>query len=261
MTLLSLGSGSSGNAYYLQNNDFGLLIDAGVGVRAFNQRMQDYGFSVDTLKTIILTHDHLDHTRAVGALCKKHNLPVYAPRKVHEGIQKNPVIRRKIPEEMIFDVNYGEKTKVGPFEITAFPVPHDSTDCCGYFIEIQDVRLCIATDVGHVTPEIAHYIGRATHVIVEANYDPEMLRAGNYPEILKERIYGPLGHLSNEECGELLRAHVSSDVQAIWLCHLSDNNNTHEHALSAVNRAIEVLRLNCSPVALNRAKPTGPFRI
>ena len=261
MTLLSLGSGSSGNAYYIQHNDFGLLVDAGVGIRAFKQRMQDYGFSPQTIKAILLTHDHLDHTRAVGPISQKLKIPVYALDKVHEGIRQNPVIKRKVPSEQAVCVKCQEKTSVGPFEVTSFKVPHDSSDCCGYLIEFENVKLCIATDVGHITPDVENALKQATHVIIESNYDPQMLREGNYPEYLKERIFGPNGHLSNEECGRLLRAHVNPNVKSIWLCHLSENNNTHVRALNAVNKALEDLQLCCTPQALNRREPTGPFKL
>ena len=121
------------------------------------------------------------------------------------------------------------------FQITAFEVPHDSTDSVGYFIEYGAHRFTFATDVGHITDTVGRYICQANHLILEANYDEEMLRFGSYPPFLKERVASSTGHLSNREAAEFIATHYTPDLKDIWLCHLSRDNNHPELAYKTLD--------------------------
>ena len=123
------------------------------------------------------------------------------------------------------DIAIREPFTLAGFTIEAFPVPHDSAENVGYHITKGDFKFTLATDVGHVTDIIEDYVGRADHVVLEANYDREMLRSGSYPEFLKGRVSSPLGHLSNDEAAELLSRVYHPGMKNVWLCHLSKDNN------------------------------------
>lgn len=254
------GSGSSGNCYYLRQGDCGLLIDAGVGERRFKKAFMDYGFNMAQIKAILLTHEHLDHTRCAGRLSKKNNLPVYSTASVFTSMRHNPVIHNNVPAANEQTIQHGTPFQIGPFCIEPFKVPHDSSDNTGYFITCGNVNFCLITDCGSLTPDICHYVSRAQHLVVEANYDRDMLQNGPYPEYLKLRILSKNGHMDNAVCGNLLRENLTpSLIRNIWLCHLSQENNTPEKALATVNEAIEPLHLPCKAVPLHRIEPTGPF--
>ena len=75
-----LGSGSSGNCYFLFTDDFGILIDAGIGIRNIKKYFRAYGLSLDQINAVLVTHDHADHIKAIGNLAKDYDLPVYAVR-------------------------------------------------------------------------------------------------------------------------------------------------------------------------------------
>ena len=222
------GSGSSGNCYYLFTPEEGLLIDAGIGVRTLKKYFKDRDMSISKVKNILITHDHADHIKAVGILSDDYQLPVYATQLVHEGICRNYCIARKVPEENRRVLVPGVTVQVGPFSVTPFTVPHDSTDNVGYRVEYDGVVFCLMTDVGHVTDTMKQHIADADYLVIEANHDTEMLKSGPYPQHLKLRIASPTGHLSNADCARAIAENATARLKHAWLCHLSEENNHPE---------------------------------
>ncbi|MEE0974563.1 MAG: MBL fold metallo-hydrolase, partial [Muribaculaceae bacterium] len=215
LSFLSLASGSSGNCYYLGTPDYGILIDAGIGIRTIKKVLKDNGIDFDKIIAVLITHDHADHIKTVGCLGEKFNIPVYTTEGVHKGINKSRYVeetlvgsRKVIEKEIPFEIK--------DFRITAFEVPHDSTDNVGYLIEYGEHKFTFATDVGHITEVVSKYMSMANHLIIEANYDEEMLRFGTYPLFLKERVASPTGHLSNREAAEFLASHYEPKLKDIW---------------------------------------------
>lgn len=234
LKFISFGSGSSGNCYYLFTATDGLLIDTGIGTRTLKKHFKDYGQSLSSVHNILITHDHADHVKAVGCLSSDYNLPVYTTREVHQGIERNYCVQRKINQDHIKYVTKGETFTLGDFRITPFGVPHDSTDNVGYCIECEGVTFCLMTDVGNVTDEMKTFIGKAHYLVIEANHDKEMLKNGPYPLHLKQRILSDNGHLSNTSCGKALAENMTEKLHAVWLCHLSEDNNHPELARKTV---------------------------
>ena len=238
LRFISLGSGSSGNCYYLQTADDALLIDAGVGLRTLKKHLHNYGLRLDSVKHILITHDHADHVKSVGIISSEYNIPVYAINEVHNGIYRNYCVPRKIPADNVRHISKGEKIRLGDFIVTPFAVPHDSSGNVGYRIEAEGVTFCLMTDVGHVTEEMQDYIAEANYLVIEANYDVEMLKNGPYPQHLKVRIDGPTGHLSNVACGEAIANYATTCLKRVWLCHLSEENNHPVLALKTVEQTL-----------------------
>lgn len=234
----SLGSGSSGNCYYLGTKDYGILIDAGIGIRTIRKILTEYGISFDKITGILITHDHTDHIKTVGCLGDKFNIPVYATQSVHEGILRSRYIqtgliasRRIIEKDRSFSINN--------FEITPFEVPHDSIDNVGYHIRLDDQVFVLITDIGCITPKITEYARAANHLVIETNYDEEMLRQGRYPDFLKQRISSGMGHLSNRLSADFIATIYHDKMENIWLCHLSQDNNHPELAYRTVEEALK----------------------
>lgn len=226
---MSIGSGSSGNCYYLGTEKEGIIIDSGIPLRTIAKSLKYEGieFSNKHIKGIIVTHDHADHVRSVGILAHSVKLPIYSTHKVSVSIMHSRFIREDL-SGFITKVEYEKPFIIGNFVITPFFIPHDSSDNVGYLIEIENVRFVLATDIGHVTETIKNYTKKATHLVVESNYDKEMLLNGDYPDYLKDRVSGPMGHISNDECATLLASCYHQDMKDIWLCHLSKENNHPE---------------------------------
>lgn len=258
LSFLCLASGSSGNCYYLGTPEFGILVDAGIGIRTIKKVLKDNSIDFNRLAGILITHDHADHIKTVGCLGEKYAIPVYTTEMVHRGIEKSRYVeealyhsKRIIEKEIAFMIN--------DFKITAFEVPHDSTDNVGYHIEYREQRFTIATDVGHITDTITNYITKANRLILEANYDEEMLQFGSYPAFLKERVSSPTGHLSNREAADFLATSYTPQLKDIWLCHLSRDNNHPELAYKTVNIRLfqEGIRVG-KDVSLHVLKRTTP---
>ena len=266
LNFISFGSGSSGNCYYLYTQNSGLLIDVGVGTRSLKKAFHDYGLRfVDGFDGILVTHDHADHIKSVGSLSKKFNLPVYATETVHAGMDRNYCMRCKLAHSNRMKVVKGQSFNVGDFSITPFNVPHDSSDNVGYLIEADGVVFCLLTDVGTITDEMKSIISRANYLVIEANYDPQMLETGPYPRYLKDRIKNGHGHLSNTQCAQALAENFTHTLKHVWLCHLSQENNKPELALNTISQTLEMTGIRVGEdvkvEVLRSTLPTGIFSL
>lgn len=261
LKFISLASGSSGNCYYLGTPEYGMLIDAGIGIRTIRKVLKDNDIDFTKIIAVLITHDHADHIKTVGCLGEKYNIPVYATEGVHNGIDKSRYVEEKLYTSRR-NIVKEESFTIRDFRITAFEVPHDSTDNVGYHIEYGSHRFTFATDVGHITDTVRKYMCLANHLIIEANYDEEMLRFGSYPSFLKERVASPTGHLSNREAAEFLATHYHSQLKNIWLCHLSKDNNHPELAYKTIDIRLfqEGIRVG-KDVSLTALKRTTPSEI
>lgn len=231
---LSLSSGSSGNCYYLGTDTYGILIDAGIGVRTIKKILKEYGLALENIQAVFVTHDHADHIKCVGTLGEKYRIPIYATPDTHVGINKNYCMTEKLSSSSIRYIYKESPIQLRDFQITAFEVPHDGTDNVGYCIEVDGKVFSFLTDLGHITSIAAQYICKANYLIIEANYDEEMLRMGFYPQYLKQRITGPNGHMCNRDTAEFLAENMNEGLKYIWLCHLSKDNNHPELALKTI---------------------------
>ena len=234
LKFICLGSGSSGNSYFLFSENYGILIDAGIGIRTLKKHFNTCGLSLKQIKAVLITHDHADHVKAVGSLANEYGIPVYATELVHGGIKRNYCVK----EENIRFLQKGQTLELDHFVITPFDVPHDSADNVGYSVQYGDVNFCLITDAGHVTEQFGGYIAQANYLVLEANHDEDMLMMGPYPAYLKGRISGDYGHLSNKVAAQLLAEHVTDRLRHVWLCHISEENNHPELARKTVDTCL-----------------------
>ena len=262
LNFLSLASGSSGNCYYIGTDNYGFLFDMGVGLRFLKKTLKENGIDLEKIMAVFITHEHTDHIRSVGGLSKKYGIPVFATEKVHEGIdnslneeEKLYTSRRIIEKEIAVNIR--------DFKITAFDVPHDASECVGYLIAYKQNKLVIITDAGHINEKVGEYIRLANHLVIEANYDREMLFQGKYPSFLKERISNGNGHLCNSEIAGYLAANFDLHLKNIWLCHLSKENNHPELAYKTVEMAMQQYGIRVGKdvnlVVLKRTTPSEMF--
>ena len=228
---LSLASGSSGNCYYLGTETYGILIDSGIGVRTIKKSLKEYGLALERVKAVFITHDHADHIKSVGTLGEKYGIPVYTTPEIHVGINKNYCMTEKLTSASVRYIHKEEPIQLEDFKITAFEVPHDGTDNVGYCMEVDNKVFSFLTDMGEITPTAAEYIRKTNYLVIEANYDEEMLQMGPYPQHLKVRIAGPNGHMSNRNTATFLAENLNENLKNIWLCHLSKDNNHPDLAL------------------------------
>lgn len=236
---MSLGSGSSGNSCYIGTKRGGVLIDAGVKTEDVVSRLASNGVPMSAVKALLLTHDHSDHVRyAYNILRNYKHIRLFATNRVLNGMLRRHSISRRIKDyhHPIFkEIPF----KICDFEITAFEVPHDGSDNMGFSLEFSGRRFVLATDLGAVTDRARYYMSRANYLVIEANYDLQMLRFGPYPEYLKARIQTESGHMDNADTGNFLKEIINPDLRYVFLCHLSQDNNTPAKALRTVRTALE----------------------
>ena len=243
----SLSSGSCGNCYFLSLEEdgvhtAGVVIDAGVSLRRLKKELLAKGYTFDSFSAILVTHDHLDHIRHLGSYCKHISKPVHATSVLHGALARHTFTAAWIGGCSRF-LKDGEWNPIVPDKIFAkyFIVPHDATQTVGYALWIGGYKFVIMTDIGEMTEEALAYARNADTVVIESNYDREMLMNGPYPYDLKMRILGGSGHLRNDQCAEAVKAFMHEGLRNVFLCHLSENNNTPDLAFDTTAGVLESL--------------------
>ena len=226
-----LFSGSSGNAIYVGTDRTNLLIDAGVSGSRVLDELKTVGVNPSDLDGILVTHEHSDHIKGVGVLARKLRVPIYATEGTWAGMEAK-LGKISLNQQAIIQTE--SPFYIGDLDITAFPTPHDALEPCGFAFSNGCTRFAIATDIGYAREGWMKYILGADAVLLESNYDPDMLTAGSYPFELKKRILSRKGHLSNDDAGAVAAKLVQSGAKQIILGHLSKENNFPELALRTV---------------------------
>jgi phosphoribosyl 1,2-cyclic phosphodiesterase len=229
----SLSSGSSGNCYYLGNEFNGILIDAGIPSGIIRKFLKDMDISMQSIMGVLITHNHSDHIRGLELLCRKNNLPVFTTNKIWKSIvSKNS----GISGITVHEIGLQQKFHLAGFDIEAFPVSHDAPETIGFHICAGDKKITFATDLGYICQTTAPYIEAAHLLVIESNYDEQMLRGGSYPHFLKTRIMSDHGHLGNHQTSDFLADMPGENLRYICLAHLSNKNNTPEIALKTLQQ-------------------------
>ena len=262
MNFCSLSSGSSGNCYYLGNEFHGILIDAGISATSIRKFLKNLNIPMQTIMGVLITHNHIDHIKGLEVLTRKNNLPAFTTHKIWKSIL-TPY--KKISPDCIREIPLMERFNLAGFDIEAFPVCHDAPETIGFHICTGDKKITIATDLGHICQTAAPYIKAANLLVIESNYDEQMLVNGNYPRFLKSRIQSDHGHLGNHQTSAFLADNISEDLNIICMAHLSKNNNTPEKVLRTLNQTFSEKGISLNDhrqiSVLNRDMPTKMIRL
>lgn len=241
----SLYSGSSGNSLLVQTEHTNLLIDAGVSSKKIESALNNIEVDPSTLDGILITHEHSDHVQGLGTFSKKFNVPVFVNQKTLDAMPKQ---KEKISEKNIKLFKIEKKFEINDLKIKPFAIPHDAANPCGFNIFKDDKKISIATDIGHMTNGIIKNLENSLFLLLESNYDPEVLMYSRYPYPLKTRIAGPTGHLSNQSAGKTISYLIKSGLKQAMLGHLSKESNFPELAYKTV--VDELISNNCAENSL-----------
>lgn len=231
MKFCSLYSGSSGNSLFVQGEDTKILVDAGVSTKKITEALTSIDVDLKEINAIIVTHEHIDHIRSIGTLANKYNIPIYANLGTWNGIENEKSVAN-IENRNYFKI--GEEFEIGDLKINSFSTSHDAMDSCGFTIENDGKKLSIATDLGEMTKEVSDSLKRSKFLLLESNYEPELLRMCSYPYLLKRRIASETGHLSNNDAGKTISKLVEYGLENVMLGHLSKESNFPELAQKTV---------------------------
>ena len=234
-----LGSGSAGNCALVETDTTRLLVDAGLSARQVAQRLASVGRHMADIHGILLTHEHTDHIRALGVLCKAHGCPVYANRLTAEAVTENPERNGKVRISWRLFTT-GQTFEIGDLLVEPFSVPHDACDPVGFLIHNHTHAVGLVTDLGHATKLVIERLKTAGAVVIEANHDLKLLQEeSSRPWALKQRIMSRHGHLSNDAAATLAGELAGGQLQHVLLAHLSRDCNTPELAHDAVSRKLK----------------------
>lgn len=229
---VSLGSGSNGNSTLVRIGDTLLLVDAGFSAKIINERLKSIGIAAEDLTAILVSHEHSDHVKGVQVLARKYRIPVWLTRGTF----------RRLKDQQIPNIEFIHPHGsfcIGDAKVTPFPIPHDAAEPCQFVIGDGVRRFAIATDMGCATPWVSEQLTGVDALLLEANYDDDMLQNGSYPYALRTRIDGRYGHLSNQQSAVLAAQLEHPGLQKLFLGHLSENNNTPDCAFDSVANRLQ----------------------
>lgn len=226
----SLYSGSTGNSSLIQTENTKILIDIGESSKKITDALNTINVNPNEINAILITHEHSDHTKGISVFSKKYNIPVYANNETWNALKTH---KDKLDKNNIKYFTF-KKFTIGDLTILPFSIPHDAANPCGFNIFYGDRKLSIATDIGHMTSEVVQNLTNSSFILLESNYDSNVLKCSSYPYLLKQRISGPNGHLSNDDAGKTISYLVNHGLNTVMLGHLSKENNFPELAYKTV---------------------------
>ena len=232
LNFCSLYSGSSGNSLFVETENTKILIDAGMSCKKIEEALHTIEVDPSSINAILVTHEHSDHVKGISTISKKFDIPVFATKETFEAM---PTHTQKLSEKNINFFNPAEKFYIDDLEILPFSIPHDATNPCGFNIIKDKNQISIATDIGHMTKSILHHLEGSEFILLESNYDTEVLKCCSYPFMLKSRIASDIGHLSNTIAGKTISyLSKNSNLNTAMLGHLSKESNFPELAYQTV---------------------------
>ena len=246
----TLSSGSSGNACWIRHGKCEFLIDAGISRRAISTALRSLGSDLSNLSAVFVTHEHSDHVKGLPMLAKHEHIPVHAVAETADqlsGVDPACIV----PHTPLFSVELSREVKV-----ESFVTPHDSMASVGYVITAGQRKFAVATDMGMCAQSVADALSGCEGVILEANYDSDMLRTGPYPYYLKDRIFARTGHLDNRDSAKMAAYLALRGTRRVLLAHLSNENNTPAKTLETVSDYLAEHRIELDVAVADRYTPT-----
>ena len=258
LNFCSLYSGSSGNCLFVESQSTKILVDCGNSRKKVCDGLTSIDKNIEDIDAIIVTHEHSDHIQSLGSISKKYNIPVYANFETWQAMQTQA---NKISKENQKFFENENNFEIGNLLIHPFSTPHDAANPCGFNIYSGKKKLSIATDLGHMDNIILENLKNSSFILLEANYDPEILKVSKYPFLLKQRIAGPKGHLSNSTAGKTIGYLMQKDLKTVMLGHLSKENNFPELAYQTVAEELMEQNIDMNEISLSVANRFSPSNL
>lgn len=242
MRFCTLSSGSNGNSVFLEHKKTKILIDCGRSCRYISSMLDNIGVTPAEINAILVTHEHNDHIIGIGSISRKYNIPVYATAGTWASMESKigPIAANNI-KYIVSDSPF----YINDINVNAFETPHDACQPVGYSIFADNLKVSVATDIGHVSSTVFKNVSGSDLVFLESNYDCDKIKACSYPAALKKRIMGRRGHLSNDNAADFAVSLIKSGTRYIMLGHLSKESNTCKIAYKTTAKLLEKNGISC----------------
>ena len=237
MQMKTIASGSSGNCIYVGTDRTTILVDVGISKKKINEGLGTVEQSLSDVDGILITHEHIDHVKGLGVISRGYNIPIYATADTCDAICCMSQLG-DFDVSLLNQVNPESDFMVGDIKVSPHSIWHDAADPVCYSLMADNKKISIATDLGDYDDYIVNVLRDADALLIEANHDIRMLQVGPYPYAIKQRILGKRGHLSNEAGGRLIKSLLNDHIKAIFLGHLSEQNNYPRLAYEAVKNEL-----------------------
>lgn len=259
MNLCSIASGSSGNCIYVGNDNTNILVDVGISAKRIEQGLVSIGIDPKTLHGILVTHEHSDHVSGIGVMARRYGIPIYGTAETINAILHTKNVG-KIKEELFQLIEPDVDFMINDIKVQPFSISHDASNPVCYTFLHDGHKVGVATDLGTYSEYTVKNLSGCEAILLEANHDIHMLQVGGYPYVLKRRILGDKGHLSNDNSGRLICDIFHKGLKHIVLGHLSKENNYPDLAYETVKYELdqynkEILK-QCELVVANRDEPS-----
>lgn len=260
LNFCSLYSGSSGNSLFVETENTKILVDAGMSCKKIVEALDSIEVNPSTIDAILVTHEHSDHVKGISTISKKFDIPVFSTKETFEAM---PTQTEKLSEKNINYFNPSEKFYIKDLGILPFSIPHDAVNPCGFnIIKDNEHQISIATDIGHMTKSIVNHLEGSEFILLESNYDTEVLKCCSYPYKLKSRIASKNGHLSNTMAGKTISYLIkNSNLSIAMLGHLSKESNFPELAYQTVVDELISNHIEDNSINLSVASRSNPSKL
>ncbi len=258
MKLSVLGSGSSGNAIFVESKDIRVLVDVGFSCKKMEEKLAKIDVCPKTISALLITHEHSDHIGGAGIFSRKYDVPIYITEKSFEaGKEKIGKVKDENIKIITKDFKICDTLDISPFEVM-----HDAEQTIGYEIRNSEgKKITLATDIGYITNGVKERFKGSDVILIESNYDYNMLMNGPYPWELKNRVKGKNGHLSNHDCAKFIESIYHDFLQKVYLVHISKDNNTYNTAHRAVKEHLKAEGISIDIEVAEQEKTTEIFYV
>lgn len=233
MRMMNIASGSNGNVTYIGTEENHILIDTGISMKRINEGLRNIDLDMSDIDAIFYTHEHSDHVAALGVISRKYDIPMYMTEGTLKGVRRRGSLGN-VDRADFKIINNNDTIRIGDILVKSHPISHDANDPVCFTAESGNKKISIATDMGCYDQQLITFLSGCDAMLIETNHDINMLEVGPYDYQLKLRILGDKGHLSNDAGGLLIRELLNPHIRAIFLGHLSKENNFEDLAYETV---------------------------